>query len=75
MEKLTVKCGRYLPSAEADGTAGVERRVERMEAYLVSLSEELVYLLGETERAVSATETALKELEAAVAALRGAENV
>ena len=43
MEKLILKCGRFVPSA----SGSMEQRVARMEAYLGRLTEELEHLLGE----------------------------
>ena len=38
---LLLRCGHYIPDPALDG----EARIERMEAYLVTLSEELEVLL------------------------------
>ena len=46
MEKLILKCGRFVPSA----SGSMEQRVARMEAYLGRMTEELEHLLGELER-------------------------
>lgn len=57
MEKLILKCGRYLPSAEGD-TAD---RVRAMEVYLSHLSDELEYLLAELDRVLRETATVGEE--------------
>ena len=50
MEKLILKCGRYIPSATVD----TESRVKEMEAYLSRLTEELEFLMGELDRVLEA---------------------
>jgi hypothetical protein len=49
MEKLILRCGRYVSPAVGD----TETRVRLMEAYLAELSRELEYLLGELDGAVA----------------------
>lgn len=46
MEKLILKCGRFVPSASGN----VEQRVAHIETYLGRMTEELEHLLGELER-------------------------
>ena len=48
---LLLRCGRYIPDPAQDGDA----RVDRLEAYLVALSEELEALLPVLSRALSAS--------------------
>ena len=57
MEKLILKCGRFMPPAAGDG----ESRVRLMEAYLAKLSEELEFLVGELDRALADLEEAVTE--------------
>ena len=57
MEKLILKCGRYIPSAAAD----TESRVKEMEAYLSRLTEELEFLMGELDRVLEALGSAAAE--------------
>ncbi len=57
MEKLILKCGRYIPSAAGD----TESRVRRMESYLSSLTEELEFLAGEMDRVLTALESVAAE--------------
>ena len=57
MEKLILKCGRYIPSAAAD----TESRVKEMEAYLSRLTEELEFLMGELDRAMKILGSAAAE--------------
>ena len=57
MEKLILKCGRYIPSAAAD----TESRVRGMEAYLSKLTEELEFLMGELDRAMKILGSAAAE--------------
>lgn len=61
MEKLTLTCGRFLPRA---GESEAER-LTRMETYLTRLSEELGYLLAETERALAGVSATLSAVAAA----------
>ena len=64
MEKLILKCGRYITPAVED----VEYRVKLMEAYLSMVTEELEFLVGEMDRALNAFEQAIAERDALVAA-------
>lgn len=64
MEKLILKCGRYITPAVED----VEYRVKLMEAYLAMVTEELEFLVGEMDRALNAFEQAIAERDALVAA-------
>ena len=57
MEKLILKCGRYIPSAAVD----TESRVKEMEAYLSRLTEELEFLMGELDRAMKILGSAAAE--------------
>ena len=45
MEKLILKCGRYVPQAAGD----TETRVRAVEAYLAVLTAELELLVGEMD--------------------------
>ncbi len=54
MEKLILKCGRFVPS----GSGSVEQRVAHIETYLGRLTEELEHLLGELERPAEAVSVA-----------------
>lgn len=65
MEKLILKCGRYIPSAAAD----TESRVKEMEAYLSRLTEELEFLMGELDRTLEALGRAAAEETALTAAV------
>ena len=49
MEKLILRCGRYVPPTVADA----ETRVRLLERYLARLSEELEHMVGELEAAGS----------------------
>lgn len=69
MEKLILKCGRYIPSAAGDA----ESRVRRMESYLSALTQELEFLVGEMDRVLKALESAAAE-EAAPAAASLSQN-
>ena len=54
MEKLILKCGRYVPASAADTAV----RIAAMEAYLSRLTDELEHLLSELDLALRAvTET------------------
>ena len=64
MEKLILKCGRYITPAVED----VEYSVKLMEAYLSMVTEELEFLVGEMDRALNAFEQAIAERDALVAA-------
>lgn len=64
MEKLILKCGRYITPAVED----VEYRVKLMEAYLSMVTEELEFLVGEMDRALNAFEQAIAERDGLVAA-------
>lgn len=57
MEKLILKCGRYSPNAAGN----VEQRIARIEAYLLMLSSDIEYLVGEMDRALEALEKAYVE--------------
>ncbi|MBQ3507927.1 MAG: hypothetical protein IJA91_05185 [Clostridia bacterium] len=46
MEKLILKCGRFVPASEEDSVG----RIRAVEAYLSRLTEELEYLLAELDR-------------------------
>lgn len=50
MEKLILKCGRYMPSAAGD----TESRVKLLEAYLSGLTQELEFLVEELDRVLQA---------------------
>lgn len=50
MEKLILRCGRFIPRASGN----TEQRVAYMEAYLGRLTEELEHLLGEMDRPAEA---------------------
>ncbi len=50
MEKLILKCGRYMPPAAGDA----ESRVKQMEAYLSGLTQELEFLVEELDRVLQA---------------------
>jgi hypothetical protein len=65
MEKLILKCGRYIPSAAAD----TESRVRGMEVYLSKLTEELEFLMGELDRTLEALGSAAAEETALTAAV------
>jgi hypothetical protein len=65
MEKLILKCGRYIPSAAAD----TESRVKGMEAYLSRLTEELEFLMGELDGTLEALGSAAAEETALAAAV------
>ena len=69
MEKLILKCGRYITPAVED----VEYRVKLMEAYLSMVTEELEFLVGEMDRALNAFEQAIAERDALVAAEESAD--
>lgn len=69
MEKLILKCGRYITPAVED----VEYRVKLMEAYLSMVTEELEFLVGEMDRALNAFEQAIVERDGLVAADPAAE--
>ena len=57
MEKLILKCGRFVPSASGN----VEQRVAHIETYLGRLTEELEHLLGELDRPAEAVSVASYE--------------
>ena len=50
MEKLILKCGRYIPPATGD----TEQRVKSLETYLAGLTQELEFLVGELDRTLEA---------------------
>lgn len=54
MEKLILRCGRYMPPASGDA----EARVRLLERYVARLSEELERLLGETAGVTDSGEAA-----------------
>ncbi len=60
MEKLILKCGRYLPPASGD----TESRVRLMEVYVSKLTEELEHLVEELDRTLAALETAAAAMAA-----------
>ncbi len=45
MERLILRCGRYVPAADGDATA----RMRAMEAYLARLTDELEHLLAQMD--------------------------
>lgn len=55
MEKLKLTCGRFMPSRGGEPA----ERVERIEAYLTKLTEELEYLLGEMDEILDMSKTAV----------------
>ena len=57
MEKLILKCGRYIPTVD-DDTGG---RIKDMEAYLSRLTDELEHLLSELNLAVQELMAAREE--------------
>ena len=64
MEKLILKCGRYVPQAAGD----TETRVRAVEAYLAVLTEELELLVGEMDKALETLMTLLAERDGLAAA-------
>lgn len=50
MEKLILKCGRYIPPVAGDA----ESRVKSLETYLARLTQELEFLVGELDRVLEA---------------------
>ncbi|MBQ9151094.1 MAG: hypothetical protein IJX72_02495 [Clostridia bacterium] len=54
MEKLILKCGRFIPTAEGDAMT----RILAMETYLSRLTDELEYLLSELDRTLGETSAA-----------------
>ena len=68
MEKLILKCGRFIPPTSGD----TESRVKLIETYLSGLTQELEYLLGEMDRVLEALESAYAERDSlTVVALPG----
>lgn len=57
MEKLILKCGRYLPPAAGDS----ESRIRSLEGYLSELTGELEFLVEELDRVLTALESAVTE--------------
>lgn len=57
MEKLTLKCGRFMPARSLDPA----ERIRLIEAYLGKLTEELEYVVAEMDRVLNALETAYAE--------------
>ncbi len=49
MEKLKLVCGRFIPPRGGD----TAERVERLEAYLSRLTQELELLVGDLDRALA----------------------
>ncbi len=47
MEKLILKCGRFIPAVEEDA----DGRIRAVESYLSRLTDELEYLLAELDHA------------------------
>ncbi len=69
MEKLILKCGRYIPPAAGDA----ESRVKSLETYLARLTQELEFLVGELDRTLEALGSAATE-DTALAAVALSEN-
>lgn len=65
MEKLILKCGRYIPPVAGDA----ESRVKSLETYLASLTQELEFLAGELDCALEALGSASAEETSAEAAI------
>lgn len=70
MEKLILKCGRYVPPTAGDA----ESRVRRIETYLSGLTEELEFLVGELDRTLEALETAVAERDGLAAVSLSADS-
>lgn len=65
MEKLILKCGRYIPPAAGDA----EQRVKSLESYLAGLTQELEFLVGELDRTLEAMGSAAAHETAAEAVI------
>lgn len=65
MEKLILKCGRYIPSATGDA----EHRVKHLESYLAGLTQELEFLVGELDHTLEALGSAAAHETAAEAVI------
>lgn len=52
MEKLILKCGRYVPADETDALS----RVRTVETYLARLTEELEHLLAQMDPVLQAVD-------------------
>ena len=73
MEKLILKCGRYLPPAVED----TESRIRLLETYLAALSGELEFLVEELDVVLSAWKNATEQVlnpDAVSAAADGKED-
>ncbi len=59
MERLILKCGRYIPRADTDA----DTRIRALEAHLAALTSELEYMLAEMDATLDLLETTLKVKE------------
>ena len=57
MERLILRCGRYVPSEAGDAAL----RVQTLENYVARLTEELEHLLAQMDPVLQAAETAGEE--------------
>lgn len=65
MEKLILKCGRFLPREGLDSSA----RLRSMEQYLAKLTEELEYTAAELDRTLRELERLSREAEGSASAV------
>lgn len=58
MEKLILRCGRYVPSEEGDALL----RLRALEAYVARLTEEMEHLLAQMDLILQAASAAGEEV-------------